>query len=292
MSATPRPAAAVRPASEVPLGTLAALFNASYADYFVPIRFEEDAFREMLAMFDVSLDDSRVLVEGEEPVAFALLAVRGDRGWIGGMGAPAAHRGGGHGRAAMRAVLDVARERGLRTVDLEVLVQNVHAIPIYEALGFRDVRGLDVWVRDAAPLARPSGAEVDVVPLPAATWIARHAAMHPAEPPWQRALPVLERMAGTLEAHGVVRGGEPRAWVLSRRVGENLRIADVALAAGEPLASLVAALAARVAEAPDGSATLVNLPPDDPASPAMAACGFEVRLRQREMRVALEAASA
>ncbi len=54
----------------------------------------------------------------------------------------------------MRGVLDVARDRGLREVWLEVLVQNEPAIRLYEKLGFEHVRDLEVWTLDATPVSR------------------------------------------------------------------------------------------------------------------------------------------
>ena len=77
-----------------------------------------------------------------------MLGIRGDEGWIGGMGVATAHRRAGIGEALMRAVLDEAQARRVRRVRLEVLEPNDAARLLYEKLGFRRVRDLEVWTLD------------------------------------------------------------------------------------------------------------------------------------------------
>ncbi|MGC4410202.1 GNAT family N-acetyltransferase [Rhizobium rosettiformans] len=48
------------------------------------------------------------------------------------------HAGKGVGRSLLSAILQAARERGLRSVVLEVGIRNVAARRLYESLGFRD----------------------------------------------------------------------------------------------------------------------------------------------------------
>src|SRR5687768_8275959 len=100
---------------------LVELFNRGYEGYFVPARLTEESFLAMVRSQDVRLDSSCVILDGANPVAFAMLAVRGRTGWIGGMGVVCTARGRGLGRAAMQAVLRGAAALGLDCVDLEVL---------------------------------------------------------------------------------------------------------------------------------------------------------------------------
>src|SRR5260221_10392168 len=140
------------PASRHSDQALAALFNLGYAGYYAPITLDAAAFRTMVDANQIDRGASRVGARGGEPVAFAMLGVRDTRGWIGGMGVAPEARGRGYGRAMMEAVLDAARALGLKGVDLEVLEQNAPASRIYEALGFRDRRWVDVLVRAPGPL--------------------------------------------------------------------------------------------------------------------------------------------
>ena len=150
---------APEPASSWSHAELAEIFNAGYEGYFTPFTLDEAAFRFMSTTFDDDLDASRVLVVDGEPAGICKLAIRGDRGWISGIGIAAPHRGKGLGEALMRAVIGEARSRGLRELWLEVLTPNEPAIRLYEKLGFRNVRELEVWtLAELAPrdgTARP-----------------------------------------------------------------------------------------------------------------------------------------
>lgn len=50
-----------------------------------------------------------------------------------------AHRGGGHGRALMNALLDAAHGRGVRSVFLEVRADNPIAQSLYASQGFEEI---------------------------------------------------------------------------------------------------------------------------------------------------------
>ena len=145
----------VAPASRLPFAELVALFGRAYEGYSVPMHVDEPMLRMMVEVNDEDLDSSVVLLEGMEPVAVALLAVRAPLGWVGGMGVLASHRRRGLGRAVMEALISNARALGLREIWLEVLEQNDSARALYDQLGFREERRVEVWsvppVSGAAP---------------------------------------------------------------------------------------------------------------------------------------------
>ena len=76
----------VQPADRLSDDQLAALFNRGYSDYYVPITLDAAAFRGLVTANDIDLAASRVGGRDGAPVAFAMLAMRGRRGWIGGVG--------------------------------------------------------------------------------------------------------------------------------------------------------------------------------------------------------------
>src|SRR5207248_8188762 len=128
-------------ADTLSLDELAALFNAGYEGYVVPFRIDAEQLASWIAAWHIDLARSRVVpTEG-----VALLGVRGDRGWIGGLGVVPAARRRGLGRTLMEAVLAEAPPE----VTLEVIEQNEAAIRLYEDLGFERVRLLEVWSLDA-----------------------------------------------------------------------------------------------------------------------------------------------
>lgn len=143
------------PATRWTHAELAGIFTRGYEGYFTPVVLDEAAFRSMVEAYDDDLDASRVAVVGGAPVGICKVALRGDQGWIAGIGVAPPHRGAGVGKALMLAAIDEARSRGVRALWLEVLVQNELAIRLYEKLGFERVRGLEVWT-----LARPAPAHV------------------------------------------------------------------------------------------------------------------------------------
>jgi len=173
------------PADGFDLASLAALFGRVYEGYPVAVHMDEAILGLMVECYDESLADSVVLEADGEPVALALLAVRPPRGWVGGMGVAASHRRRGLGRQVMQALIDRARGRGLTELWLEVLEMNESAHALYRALGFRDVRAVDVWSIPAA-----SDAEALVLRSPASP---EGAALEPE--PWQRSAATRARFA-------------------------------------------------------------------------------------------------
>jgi len=249
------------PASTFDLARLAELFTAGYENYFVPFHIDEPMLRTMVDAFDIALDRSRVAVGEEgEPVGLANLAVRGDRGWIGGIGVVVKARRHGIGRQLMESVLADAPDE----VWLEVIEENAPAIALYEQLGFERTRMLEVWslTGDApASTARP------------ASFDEAHAAiveLRRDRPPWQRDD---ESLSPDLDGL-VVEGGA----AVFRAQGGQVNVLQLEArdehAAGELLAGALAS----------GSAlSFVNVPEGDPASAALARLGGTLRLRQFEM---------
>jgi len=191
----------------------------------------------------------------------------------------------------MERLIASAREAGIAELDLEVLEQNSHAARIYEALGFRDVRKLDVWVREPAPLAPdglpkggPGGPPAE---LAVADCLELHARYHASRRPWQRDLDSLRHWSPRLSAAGERDARGVLGWVIYRLNANRLNLADLAVRPGESVLPVTRALARLIARHPDTTTMLVNLPEGDPLAASIAAVGASVRLRQREMSLRL-----
>lgn len=243
------------PADTFSFDELAAVFSAGYEGYVVPMRVEPTTLESMVNAWDVDLSRSRVaLRNGGDPVGVALLAVRGDRGWVGGLGVAAGARREGVGRALMEAVLAEAPP----VVRLEVIEQNEPAIRLYDRLGFRRLRLLEVWTLTAD--VDPADAR-SVEPSP------------PGEPDaaWQRAdesLPVgYERIE--------VDGGAAAILVRGDRVSVFQIAADDERAARTLL---------QAARGRGSSVHVVNIPVGSVASAALAELGGSLDLRQHELQ--------
>src|SRR5258706_506869 len=85
----------LRRATEFSRHDLASIFTASYRDYFVPFKVDEETFDYMVDAFDLVLAHSLVAVEAGAAVGLANLGRRGERTWVRGVGVIPARRGGG-----------------------------------------------------------------------------------------------------------------------------------------------------------------------------------------------------
>jgi ribosomal protein S18 acetylase RimI-like enzyme len=230
------------PSDRFSYAELAELFTRGYEGYFVPMHYDEPALRSMVELWDIDLGRSRVA----PGAGLCNLAIRGDRGWIGGIAVVPEARRHGVGRALMEAVLELAPPRVL----LEVIEANEPAIRLYESLGFVRTRVLEVWRLDASPFA--AAAAVDPSPLGQESL------------PWQREDASLPPDYERIDVDGgamLFRGG-----------------AVLQLAARDEDAAV--ALLSR------GTAlNYVNVPEGDVAGGAMRRLGGELRLRQFEMEL-------
>ena len=230
------------PADRFTLAELAELFTRGYEDYYAPVQLDESSMRHIVDSWSIDLSRSRVA----EGLGLCNLGVRGDVGWIGGIGVVKEHRGEGVGRKLMNAVLEAAPP----TVELEVIEQNERAIKLYESLGFEQTRLLEVWTLQETPEveARPA----DPAPL--------------GQPnlPWQRQDESLPADYERLEVDGgamLIKGGN----VLQLQA-DSIEAATALLSRGKAL-------------------SFVNVPEGDVASAALAAMGGAMPFRQLEMRL-------
>lgn len=262
-----------RPAAELELGRLAGLFTAAYEGYLVPFSIDERTLRFMVDAYDLDLNASRVALLDGVPVGLANVAVRGDRAWIGGIGVTPFGRRRGIGERLMRAVIDQARERGARVVQLEVIEGNAPALALYEKIGFEHVRHVDVWILDADLEAPGGAADTDVDAAHE-----RIRSRRRADEPWQRDDGTLARL----------RPLEPPLRALGDYGGAAIvRPTPMALSVIQIGADEAAARVLMETLRREGSVNILNLPDDEPAAEAFRALGGRVAVRQRELALSL-----
>jgi len=236
-----------------------ALFNAGYEGYVVPMHIDETGLAWMQEKLDFDLDASRIAYRDGEAVGFANLAVRGDEAWVGGVGVVTSARRSGVGETLMDAIHEQARERGIKRIWLEVIVENTGAFALYEKLSYRTVQDIEVWTLSAAE-REPEGREVPPaeIELPA-----KHE-------PWQRA-------DGTLANYDDVRGWVTDSGAMLFCVRSSAQLQQYA---GDP-EPLIRAL--RTLK----DVYILNLPSDDPAAAVLRDLGGTVTIRQHEMALDL-----
>ncbi len=251
----------LRSARELAPAERAELFNAAYEGYVVPFHLDEQQLTFMDDVFDLDLDASRVAYRDGEPVGLANLGLRGEDAWIGGVGVVSSARRSGVGEALMRALHEQARERGVRRVWLEVIVENTSAFALYEKLGYGLVQDVELWT---LPGAAGELAGREVPPGEAKAQLPeRHE-------PWQRA-------DGTLANYDDVRGLVTDTGAMLFCVRSSAQLQQYA---GEP-EPLLHALRTF------GDVYILNLPADDPAATVLRELGGSVVVRQHEMLLEL-----
>lgn len=253
----------MRPASELDDEALAALFTAAYEGYLVPFTVDAPTLRFLTEAYDLDRDASRVARRGEQLVGLANLGLRGHDAWIGGVGVVPAERRRGTARALMEAVHEAARSRGATRVWLEVIVENTEAVALYERLGYRLVRDLEVW-----SLAGGVGTAEELPAAEAHAWIR---ARRTEREPWQRDDASLAKIA---DARGLRVDG---AAAVVRVAGGRVSVVQVA-GDPEPLQQLLAG-----ARSLGDTLGILNLPSGHPAGAALAVLGGRVDVRQHEL---------
>jgi hypothetical protein len=160
----------------------------------------------------------------------------------------------------MRALHDEARERGVRRVWLEVIDRNTGAFTLYEKLGYRVVRDVEVWSLTAEDGASPARE------VPPAVAHARIRGLRSGREPWQRA-------DATLASYDDLRGLETDDGVAVFRGRATVQLFQFAGEA-EPLLTALRRL---------GTVSVLNLPTEDPAAETLGSLGATVVVRQHEM---------
>ena len=166
----------------------------------------------------------------------------------------------------MRALHDEAAARGVANVWLEVMEQNEAAYRLYEKLGYRIVREVEVW---SLPAGEADGSAREVS---AGQARARLRELGREREPWQRA-------DGTLEHYDDLRGLESDAGAAVFRVAGVVQLLQIG---GDDAASLLQTLRGH------GTVSVLNLPADDPAADSLRALGAAQTVRQREMALYIQ----
>jgi len=182
----------VASASNFTADELAEIYNAGRVDYIVPMPMNAKRMQNYVRMYDVDLDASVVIFDKEnKPAGIGMLGIRDDRGWITRLGISPTRRLGGMGRCMMQALIQNARDRHVRLIQLEVIEGNKPAHELFKKCGFQETRNLMVIRRPPhAPPGEPPVAGAVVSELtsdqiwaylaqrgPGASWVNENASL-------------------------------------------------------------------------------------------------------------------
>jgi ribosomal protein S18 acetylase RimI-like enzyme len=144
--------------AQAAIGEGAAALNRVFHEYAVPLTFSSEQLHLHMSYNDVEASASPLWYdESGAFLAAALLGIRGKRGWIGGFGVAPEHRGHGVAAELLDDVIETARARGLQTIALEVLEDNLPAIGAYKRAGFEIERKLYSFETISGDAPAPAG---------------------------------------------------------------------------------------------------------------------------------------
>lgn len=286
------------PADGMDVEALTEAFNRAFEGYYVPLRQTRETLLAMMENNDVRLADSVVALDQDGQLAgIGLLAVRGSRAWVAGMGVAPGWRGRGQGEAVLRWLIERARGLGLRTMQLEVLEQNVPARRLYARMGFRELRPLLVYNGPPERMLATGGAtaaeDARLAPMEVADALAHFEEMHVVAPSWQRERASLEHMAAHLEATGLFAEDQLRAYALVNRAAVGVAVLDLgagAASAEERARDAEGLLRGLLSRRGQQVVRAINVPPGDPLDEALRRLGCAVMSQQRELELAIDGA--
>lgn len=259
-----------------------ALNDCLYQGYRFHVFMTPERFTEDCRIHDVDLSASYLALRDGQPVGVTVVGRRRDRAWIGGMGVHPSLRGRGLGTELMRRTQEALRDRGVRTLSLEVLVENEPARRCYSAAGFRACRRYYCF-RGSISRVPWGWRSIRVVDVPPVDILAEYHASHVSEACWQRELGTLVHRTG--ELRGLIARQGRR--VVATLIHSGNAVADVGRnpkgpPLDRPIYELLLAAFGR-----SRSFAIVNVPGDDPLCDVMQRGGFEVYAEQLDMRCVL-----
>lgn len=159
----------VRSTSSYSFEELADIYNQTRVDYIVPMPMNAKRMREYVTEHDVDLDASVVVLsEHDEVIGLNMVAFRQQRAWITRLGVVPDLRKRKSGQFLMDTLLERARQRGAKWVQLEVIEGNEPAYRLFLKCGFKETRRLLIIRRPPGmPAEVPARAEDTVTPLSA-----------------------------------------------------------------------------------------------------------------------------
>ncbi len=272
----------IQPATQPVRRDLVSALNAAYSGYYVPIYLTLDDFEDLVYRESIQLAHSAAAVEGDQVVGGALLGVRGQRGWIGGVGVIPEYRQQGIARLMMHYLIGQARKIGLTRLQLEVITENTKAFDLYQKLGFEKVRRL--LVLDLRNATLQSDLQLQIVGESAGHLLGRLPAFDVIARPWQRDIESLRLSLARGELEGLAaydpRAAKPLGLLLFSRGFNHVSIADLSATDPEIGRALLTTLSRRTLAA---RYTYLNVPEEDPMLPMLQTIGFQTTLSQYEM---------
>jgi GNAT superfamily N-acetyltransferase len=266
------------PTSSVSVDELARYFGSAFEGYIYPQNMSGAQMARKIRMEQIDLDHSLLAFDVDTFVGIALLGIRGNEGWCGGLGVVPEHRSSGRGSEITSRFIDEARNCGCRRLTLEVLTSNQAAKRLYENAGFGTTR--DLVLLERADRVNTSAVQPDEVA--ALDLLSHFERLHDSQPPWQRDLASLLATEGARGFYvGRLEAPDAYAIVVSRVPGLT-HIIDLAAKDKENAVAICGAL-----DSVPGPVRIVNEPEESVFVGELLTRGFVEVDRQHEMELVI-----
>jgi ribosomal protein S18 acetylase RimI-like enzyme len=272
------------PTNQFTYEELTEAYNQTRVDYIVPMPMNAARLREYVHCYDVDLDASAVVIEDDQILGLAMLAVRPGHAWITRLGVLPVKRKRGSGQLLMEHLIAQARRLRVAYILLEVIKNNVPAHRLFCKLGFREQRELMI-------IRRPPGPPPDEVPPYNVQTLDYHQTIgllhqRSSVPSWLDETPSLIN-AGNLKALRVQLASGERGWLVYQTTVFQLGRLVLQAEVGDPHRVGLALIHALHTRHPATDTKSENLPADDPHWPALQDMGYLESFRRIEMRLDL-----
>lgn len=278
---------AVISAAAIPFDRLVQAFNDGYTGYQLPVQVDELELRHHIQQYDIDLNLSCVATQADRVTGVGLLAVRDQRGWVGGLGVHPDYRRQGVGRELMHALIEQSRALGLSAIQLEVLEKNDAAHRLYWNIGFADGRKLHVLSYEPSPQLASATAVIASCSVQQALQL--HQAYHKLTTPWQRGYESLKKADTSAQAWIIPGSPRPLAYAIGLAFSDTLHLLDLACAPGQE-AALGTLIAQLHRQHPEAKGRIVNIADNESGYEILSNAGWQIALSQYEMELPLTVA--
>jgi len=272
--------------SEYSLIDFVELVNKIFSDYVVPIDWSVLTFKMDARENSVSLNDSFVFLNKDEPRGFILNALRRNRARIDAMGVVESERGKGLAERILKHSHYHLKMKNIEEVLLEVASIDERAVRFYDKNGYRIVRNLHTMILDNPERIATDGGNYSYivsdskVVYPMALNFEIQQQRHPN---WQREPISLLLANGRYNYVRVNINSEEGYFVWGKSGKESAFIVDLGIMSGALENVVKAAVEYTVAQTGAKLISIVAVPENDALYEALCKVGFRAVLSQYEM---------
>jgi ribosomal protein S18 acetylase RimI-like enzyme len=273
------------PASTFSYEELTEAYNQTRVDYIVPMPMNATKLREYVETYDVDLEASAVVLDGDQMLALGMLGVRKGRAWITRLGVVRSNRRQGVGWALVTYLVEQACQKEADYILIEVIDDNYPAYNLFAKKGFEPVRELYVLRRPPSSLnIKPPEAEIKMLSYREAVQLLKR---RTSKPSWIDEYESLLN-AGNLSAFHATLADGSQGWLVYQNTVFQLSRLVIQTEVGNQLNVGKTLLYHLHTEHPVQDTKTENLPVKDPHWPAFKELGYLVTFRRIELVLPLK----